>query len=503
MLPFMAQGHLIPFLSLAHLIYRRHGFIITIATTPVNARYLRTAVGDDKHHQIHVSELPFTSADHDLQPDVENTESLPLNQIIKLFHASASLEPHFRALLRDISVKDGRPPLCVISDVFNGWSTDVATSCGTVSVTFTTGGAYGTAAYASLWQNLPHRSGNKEYFSLPGFPDSHLFHITQLHHFLRIADGTDQWSRFFQPQIALSLKAFGWLCNTAEEIEPLGLQVLKKYAKLPIWCIGPLLPESMLNDTRTRTIIGGQRTGRRYGINLEKCLQWLGLRPKRSVLYISFGSQNTISPSQMMALALGLEDSKRPFIWVIRPPTGFNLGGGFKPEWLPDGFEERMRNSKQGLVVHDWAPQVDILCHQSTGAFLSHCGWNSSMESLSQGVPMIGWPLAGEQGYNSKMLVEEMGVCVELARGVQQSISREEVKGVIETVLGGGRTGEDMRKKAGEIAELIRTALDEGGRESQPGSSNRAMDEFVSALISDQEARITHKSVINSANQIL
>ncbi|KAG6408362.1 hypothetical protein SASPL_131367 [Salvia splendens] len=165
----------------------------------------------------------------------------------------------------------------------------------------------------------------------------------------------------------------------------------------------------------------------------------------------TFGSQNTVSQHQMMALALGLEDSGRPFIWSIRPPTGFNSRDEFKPEWLPEGFEER----GQGLVVRSWAPQLEIFCHRSTGAFVSHCGWNSVVESLSQGVPIIGWPLAAEQGYNAKMLVEEMGVCVEMTRGVESQISREDVKRVIEEVMDGGSKAVEMRKKAVAVGELI------------------------------------------------
>lgn len=180
-----------------------------------------------------------------------------------------------------------------------------------------------------------------------------------------------------------------------------------------------------------------------------------------------------------MALAIGLEDSNNPFIWVIRPPIGFDLRGEFKPEWLPNGFEDRTARDGRGLVVHGWAPQLEILCHQSTGAFLSHCGWNSTMESLSQGVPMIGWPLAAEQGYNAKMLVEEMGVCVELTRGVGSEISREEVKRVIETVMSGDKA-EEMKRKAGEIGELIRAALTDDG--VKIGSSCKVMDDFVSTL---------------------
>ena len=94
-----------------------------------------------------------------------------------------------------------------------------------------------------------------------------------------------------------------------------------------------------------------------------------------------------------------------------------------------------MRGTKRGLLVHKWGPQLEILSHTSTGAFLSHCGWNSVLESLSCGVPMIGWPLAAEQAYNVKVLVEEMGVAVEPTRTVETVISGEQVKKVIEIVM--------------------------------------------------------------------
>ncbi|KAL6503602.1 hypothetical protein OROGR_025525 [Orobanche gracilis] len=484
MLPFMAQGHLIPFLALANKINQRFGFTITIATTPINVRYLRTAISNDKDKvdaSIHLFELKFDSREHGLPPNTENTEALPLHQIVTLFISSTSLELPFRALIQDITERDGRPPLCIISDLFMGWANEVARSCSTLNVTFTTSGAYGTAAYISLWQHLPHKKNIKDgvYFNLPGFPDSYNFHVNHLHRFLRAADGTDSWSRFLQPQIGYSLNSFGWLCNTSEEIEPLGLDILRKYTKRRVWSIGPLVPLSMMSpSSRSRVIGGGRHTGKEPGLSAEKCCQWLDSHSRESVLYVSFGSQNTISPCQMMALAMGLEDSRRAFIWVVRPPFGSDPRLGFQSEWLPDKFKKRMAENNQGLVVHGWAPQLDILCHESTGAFMSHCGWNSVMESLSQGVPIIGWPLAAEQGCNAKMLVEEMGVCVEITSGVESRISGEEVRRVIETVMGGGAKAEDMKKKAAKVKELMM-----GGALSEGFSSNKAMDDFVSALL--------------------
>ncbi|KAL4308659.1 hypothetical protein GQ457_01G034650 [Hibiscus cannabinus] len=483
MLPFMGHGHLIPFLALAKQIHCQTGFKIAIANTPLNIQYLRSTLQLDPNPGIRLFELQFNSSDHGLPPNTENTENLTLDLIGKLFSSSVSLRTPFRNLLLAIVEKQGRPPVCVISDVFFGWAVDVAASVGTVNVAFSTGGAYGTVSYVSLWLNLPHRKTDSDEFSVPGFPERCKFHVSQLHSFLRNADGNDLWSRFMQPQISGSLKSFGWLCNTVEEIEPFGLDLLRKYIKSPVWPIGPLLPKPWLiksSSSSSSDSLYKQHAGKEPGVSPEKCLQWLDMHSHDSVLYISFGSQNTISPSHMVELANGLEKSGKPFIWVIRPPLGFNLKTEFKSEWLPQGFEDRMNKSNQGLLVKNWAPQLEILSHKSTGAFLSHCGWNSTMESLSQGVKIIGWPMAAEQAYNSKMLVEEMGVAVELTRGIQSSISSEGVKEVIEMVMDKEKKGGDMKRKAEEIAQHVRAAMKDEGNEK--GSSIKALDDFVSAI---------------------
>lgn len=482
MTPFMAHGHLIPFLALARKIQETTTtFKITIATTPLNIQHLKSAISNtfsssNNDISINLAELPFNHSQYGLPPNIENTEKLPLADIIKLFQASTSLETPLSSLISKITQQEGQPPICIISDVFLGWVTNVAKSLGTRNISFTTCGAYGTLAYISIWCNLPHRKTDSDEFCVPGFPQNYRFHISQMHRYLRAADGTDNWSKFFPPQIALSMKSDGWICNTVEEIETLGLQLLKNYLQLPVWCVGPLLPSTTLKGSNSK-----YRAGKESGITLEECMEWLDLKDEKSVLYISFGSQNTISASQMMALAEGLEESEKLFIWVIRPPFGFDINAEFKAEWLPEGFEERMKHSKRGLLVHKWGPQLEILSHKSTGAFLSHCGWNSVLESLSQGVPIIGWPLAAEQAYNAKMLVEEMGVSVELTRTVETVISKEDVKKVIEIVMDQEGKGKEMKEKANEIAVHMREATIEKGEEK--GSSLRAMDDFVRTIL--------------------
>ncbi|KAK7320504.1 hypothetical protein VNO77_30037 [Canavalia gladiata] len=482
MVPFMAHGHLIPFLALARQIQQRSDLNITIANTPLNIQYLRSAISNTQtissRNHIHLAELSYNSAQHGLPPNIENTEKLPLGDIDKLFLSSHSLEAPLRSLIAQITKQEGHPPLCIISDVFLGWVRNVAKSCGIINIAFTTCGAYGTLAYISIWSNLPHRKTDSDDFYVPGFPQSYRFHRTQLHRYLREADGTDDWSRFFPPQIALSMKSDGWICNTVQEIEPLGLQLLRNYLQLPVWTVGPLLPPAELKGSK-------HRAGKEPGIATEACMEWLDLKDENSVVYICFGSQNTISASQMMALAEGLEESGKAFIWVIRPPFGFDMNGEFREEWLPKGFEERMKDTKRGLLVRKWGPQLEILSHRSTGVFLSHCGWNSVLESLGNGVPLIGWPLAAEQAYNVKMLVEELGVAVELTRTVESVICGDEVKKVIDVAMDPEGKGKEMKEKANEIAEHMRIATTQRGEEK--GSSVRAMDDFIRTILSSKD----------------
>ncbi|KAA0044635.1 hypothetical protein IC582_017204 [Cucumis melo] len=475
MLPFMAHGHLIPFLELANLIHRRSSlFTTTIANTPSNIKYLRSTVSAAA--KIHLAELHYNSIDHGLPPNTENTENLPLDQIPTLFHSSTALEHPVRQLISDIVQKDGKPPVCIISDVFFGWSVAVARSFNIPIFNFTTCGAYGTLAYLSLWLNLPQQSTTADEFSIPGFPERCRFHRSQLHRFLRVANGTDFWSKYFQPQLSAALNSDGWLSNTVEEVESFGLGLLRDYIKIPVWAIGPLLPQS---------------SGRRWvkekdsGVDLENCMDWLNSHQRNSVLYISFGSQNTISETQMMELAHGLEESGKAFIWVVRPPLGHDIKAEFKAhEWLPEQFEERMKETNRGLLIRNWAPQLEILSHESVGAFLSHCGWNSTVESLSQGVPMITWPMAAEQAYNSKMLMEEMGIGVELTRGKESEINRGKVKEVIEMVMEENGKGEEMRKKAAIAKEKMMNAMKD---DEQKGSSLRSLEEFLSIIESKRE----------------
>ncbi|KAK1289761.1 Crocetin glucosyltransferase 3 [Acorus calamus] len=466
--PFMAQGHIIPFIELAKLIHHRRRCTVTVVSTPANVRALTSSFPSTPTFRL--VPLPFVPTHHSLPSTSESSDTLPTHLFSRLLHASLSLRPAFSALLLDILSSSAAPSrLCVISDVFTSWATEVADALGAHHAVFTTCGGYGTTAYFSLWQHLPHARTDAEEFSVPGFPDSFRLRRSQLSSYIREADGADEWSAVLRPAIATSLESKSMLCNSVEEVETTGLRLLRNYTGLCVYAVGPLLP--FQGDKKSSY----KRAGKAHGISVDACLEWLDAHPPNSVLYISFGSQNTISARQMMELAKGIEASGKAFIWVIRPPVEFDIGGEFQKEWLPEGFEERARQHARGVLVRDWAPQLEILSHASTGAFLSHCGWNSALESLSRGVPLIGWPLASEQFYNSMMLEEELGVCVEVARG-------KEVERVVREVMGEER-GAEMRRRAAGVRGLLEEAMREGDGEAK-GSSLRAIDEFLEVALS-------------------
>ncbi|KAM3758411.1 hypothetical protein ACB098_01G042000 [Castanea mollissima] len=250
----------------------------------------------------------------------------------------------------------------------------------------------------------------------------------------------------------------GILLNSWEDFEPTSLKAIREhpfYKQIPtppVFPAGPLIKHDKPEQD-------------------DECLAWLDKQPLNSVLFVALGSGGTLSAAQLTELAWGLELSQQRFILVARKPTDasasatfFNVGEDINVNdpkaYLPDGFLERTK--EVGLVVPTWAPQVSVLQHPSTGAFLSHCGWNSTLESMTHGVPMIAWPLYAEQRMNATMLVEEVGVAVKPVgipgKGV---VDREEIERVVRLVLE-GEEGNAMRRMARELKVSAVKALDFG-----------------------------------------
>jgi coniferyl-alcohol glucosyltransferase len=250
----------------------------------------------------------------------------------------------------------------------------------------------------------------------------------------------------------------GILLNTWADLQPTSLAALRDEDLLgrvikssPVYPVGPL--------TRTVSALNGPM------------FDWLDMQPSESVIYVSFGSGGTLSYEQMTEIAWGLELSQQRFIWVVRQPsigaadaaffTAGNASGDDPLNYLPDGFLTRTKNV--GLVVPLWAPQAEVLCHPSVGGFVSHCGWNSALESITNGVPMIAWPLYAEQRVNATLLTEELGVAIRSkVLPLKKVVGRQEIEKMVRTIME-DKEGNAIRARVKELKHSAEKALSMGG----------------------------------------
>lgn len=207
--------------------------------------------------------------------------------------------------------------------------------------------------------------------------------------------------------------------------------------------------------------------GNRPSIDKDQCISWLDSKKPNSVLYICFGSLCVFAKSQFLELGFGLEASKRSFIWVIKDNNNVDDNANV----LPRGFEESVKD--RGLIIRGWAPQLLILSHPAIGGFMTHCGWNSVLESVTAGVPLITWPLFAEQFFNQNFVLNQLGIGVGigvesgLAWGEEEKIGalvkRDRVEETVTRFMGGDESVEAMRKRASELSELAKAAVSKGG----------------------------------------
>jgi UDP:flavonoid glycosyltransferase YjiC (YdhE family) len=251
------------------------------------------------------------------------------------------------------------------------------------------------------------------------------------------------------------LRSFGVVVNSFYELEPAYADYYKKVLGRRAWNVGPV---SLCN----RDIEDKAGRGKETSIDQHECLKWLDSKKPNSVVYICFGSTTNFSDSQLKEIAAGLEASGQQFIWVVRRNK---KGQEDKEDWLPEGFEERMEG--MGLIIRGWAPQVLILDHEAIGAFVTHCGWNSTLEGITAGKPMVTWPIFAEQFYNEKLVTDVLktgvGVGVkEWLRVHGDHVKSEAVEKTITQIMV-GEEAEEMRSRAKKLGQTARKAVEEGG----------------------------------------
>ncbi|KAK4272090.1 hypothetical protein QN277_020689 [Acacia crassicarpa] len=453
--PFMAKGHTIPLFHFARLLLRRNTFV-TVITTPANRPFVTESL---QNTTASIIDLPFPANVPDIPPGVESTDKLPsMSLFYKFATATVHMQPHFEHTLETL------PSVSfIVSDGFLWWTQHSASKFSIRRLVY-----YGMSSYVEAVGREAVISG---IFSGPQ-PDDEPVMLNRFP-WIRISKN-DYGPEFRNPDpkslsfefhmnvFSSQAKSFGMVVNTFYELEPVFIDYLKKESgHKSYYCVGPLCLEEEPRNNK-------------LSVEFRKptWMEWLD--KKQQVLYVAFGSQAEISTEQLKEIVIGLEESEVEFMWVIR-----------KKEWeLPQGFEERVE--ERGMIVREWVDQREILKHKSVKGFLSHCGWNSVLEGICGGVPILAWPMMAEQHLNAKMVEEEIkvGLRVDTCHGSMRGfVKGEGVRKMVRELMEGGR-GREARKKVAELAETAKKAVAEGG------SSCRALDSMLVEACGKKESAI-------------
>ncbi|KAA0036251.1 UDP-glycosyltransferase 72E1 [Cucumis melo var. makuwa] len=439
------MGHLIPFLELANRLVLHHNLQATLFVVGTGSSSAEFALLQ-KPSPVNIIPLPHASSSLD--------SNAPIFNII-----SSMMTASFPFLRSSIAAANPRPAALIV-DLFGTPALSIAHELGMLGFVFMTTSAW----FLSLS------------FFYPSFDKSMVDAHVDNHDPLVIPgctpvrfENTIEVFELNQKEVYVGFGSFaselgtadGILSNTWQDLEPTTLKALSeagtlgkgKVNEVPIFPIGPLTSN-------------GDPT-------LEsEVLKWLDRQPDESVIYVSFGSGGTLREEQITELAWGLEMSQQRFVWVIRPPAGtesmgtfFTAGRGssgddWASEFLPEGFIKRTK--EVGLVIPMWGPQAEILSHRSVRGFVTHCGWNSSLESIVNGVAMVTWPLYAEQKMNAAVLTEEVGVAVRVRAEGDGLVKRKEIENKVRMIME-GKEGGGIRERVKGLKISGEKAVTKGG----------------------------------------
>ena len=476
--PFPERGHINPLLDIA----------FRLSASGILSTFLMPAhLASDHGISAPVENLRLAALD--LPPDTTNKLSACVGSWQETLEI---LGTHFPAPLRTFILSSAIS--CLISDSFMPWTADLASELGIPRVEMWTGSASTYVFGSSILQLtsmglLPFKQGllslslsrfiyisclyiltsnscptGTQDFSLdflPGISTSRLGHVPI--HSLTNQDLSDPTQHAIFRSFAHGLpESKRVLVNSFHELEAGAIAALRA-KNVNMTAIGPTLGgASICKDLVDETQL--------------QCLRWLDRHDEKSVVYVAFGSVGFLSVEEIQEVAATLEAVGRPFLWAIHQ--------GSATHSLPENFRPGLLPMEKGLIV-SWAPQRQVLEHQSIGAFVTHCGWNSLLESLWNGVPMVGCPRVAEQNTNL-WLIEQWGIGVsgvDTIMGGIGTIRRTTLTHALQLVMGEIGLGiEDLtplnlRKKVGQMAMAAHAAL------TPSGSSTLAFQEFVSELI--------------------
>uniref|UniRef100_A0A453T2E4 Glycosyltransferase n=3 Tax=Aegilops tauschii TaxID=37682 RepID=A0A453T2E4_AEGTS len=431
LLPLPYQGHINPMLRLAAALYSR-GLAITILHPETRAPDRRKLPADYRLVTIPDNIPPELAASEDIASFV-----FALNK-----NCAAPFRDYLAGALRaEEEGEDGRVAF-VVADVDWFAPLSVARELGVAALALMTSSAARFLvyqAYPSLCRKgyLPVQESNfnTAVEELPPFLVRDLDRVMDMAQHLAYAD-------LLAHIVAGVRQSSGLIINTSEDMEGREIERIRSEITLPVIAVGPL-----------HMMTASSSVGSSLLTEDRSCLDWLDTQQPNSVIYVSFGSLVGIDTDEFLEMAWGLADSQRPFVWVVRP----GLVHGCEFSTLPEELQKNI--GSRGRVV-SWAPQQEVLKHPSVVAFLTHCGWNSTTEGISEGAPMICRPLSSDQMGTSRYVCDVWKVGVRLE--VENQLKRGDVQAAI-TRLMEGKEGEEVRERMKDLRHAVGKCTDEGG----------------------------------------
>ncbi|XP_051137943.1 baicalein 7-O-glucuronosyltransferase-like [Andrographis paniculata] len=398
----------------------------------------------------------------------EAVPSVPIDDLVEQFFEIPRLSnADVRNALQEISRKFKIDALVI--DFFCYSAFEVSTSLNIPTYFYISAGGFAACFLFYFLVIDENVHGNiadlDEFLECPGGPPVHTSELPKL-----IAFRRNKTYQHFLRTAMEAKKSKGILVNSFDALEFRAKEALSNGLCVPngvsppVYFVGPLI---------------GETAGKSNG-GVHECVKWLDSQPNRSVIFLCFGRRGLFSAKQVKEIAVGLENSGHRFLWSVRRPPEMQSSspaGEFElDEILPDGFLERTK--KRGLVIQSWAPQKEVLSHNSVGAFVTHCGRSSILEAVSFGVPMIGWPIYAEQHMNRVLLVEEFKLGLPLSAApapadgfVTAEVLESRIREMMES-----ETGRAIRHRTSEMKVSAAAAV------RGNGTSVAALEQFVRSL---------------------
>jgi hypothetical protein len=450
-IPYLAPGHMIPLCDIATLFASR-GQQVTIITTPSNAKFLNKSLSSADPFFLRIHTVNFPSQQVGLPDGVESMSNTPdLASSTQLYKGAMLLHKQIQDFM------EADPPDCIIADFMYHWVNDLATKLQIPNLAFNGFSLFAVSLMETLRKNPSlHSLTDSGSFVVPNFP----------HRITLCSRPPKSYTGFMESLLEKEVKSNGLIVNNFAELD--GEECIKHYEKTTghkAWHLGPA---SLIRKTVQEKAERGQESV----VSLHECLSWLNSKRENAVLYICFGSICHFPEKQLYEIACAIEASGHEFIWVVPEKIGKeDESDEEKEKWLPKGFEEK-NIGKKGLIIRGWAPQVLILSHPAVGSIMTHCGWNSIVEAVGAGVPMITWPAHGDQFYNEKLIPEVQSIGVEVGATEwclssfaerETLVTRDSIEKVVRILMDGGDEAEKMRRQAHEFGEKARQAVQEDG----------------------------------------